>query len=672
MKRAYRLSLIGILCLGFIFIILLSINFYYNGIPVSFPVPKRFITGYAISDITGTTYYVSSSSGNDANNGTSQAYPIKTIQKLNTLALLPGDGVLFKAGDTWRRTDANGAIVFRSGNSSNKIIYGSYGTGKAIMLGSINATNVSDWVNDTGKNNTWRYTHNYSIETGNIIFNSESVVGVIELAKENLSSQGEFFWNETTNTTYVYSDRNPASYYGSIELATESVIFNLHNGEHDILIENFDIKYSGYNGIDLHETYNIKIKNNEFSYIGGGLSGQEAIFGYASRWGNAIEIWEDNYNILIENNSFNQIYDQSIGIEGSAEAGAYSQYNIIFRNNIISNTEGCWIFFQQDFNLGYPGIINSILKNLTIEYNTCYDIGNTWANGQRYGNNIGRCFWLGGMEGTSAENGKNIIIKNNICYLNNGNFISKSPWAHSNNASFDYNLYFKANADNNPLVNWNGIQLFNSFSQYKTNLSQDLHSAEANPLFVDPATNDFRLSYDSLGCSMSSTGGYVGAVGCSSPPLITICGDDVCEGNETIENCEHDCDTDDGDDDGNDNGNGVQNCTPLWNCTWSACLNHTQNSSCYDLNICNDTSNKPANSTRSCNTTQVITNSDGSSFFSENLDNIVYFAFLGIIILGIFVVIVFIRREIIKPRTDDSMVSVSYNSLGSNSFSRQA
>jgi hypothetical protein len=49
-----------------------------------------------------TTYYVSASGGDDGNTGLSQDSPFKTVVKVNGLALMPGDSVLLKCGDTWR------------------------------------------------------------------------------------------------------------------------------------------------------------------------------------------------------------------------------------------------------------------------------------------------------------------------------------------------------------------------------------------------------------------------------------------------------------------------------------------------------------------------------------------------------------------------------------------
>ena len=78
-----------------------------------------------------TSYYFSTS-GSDANTGTSSASPFKTITQLNKLVLKPGDSILFKCGDTLR-----GQINLNySGTSSLPIVFTSYGSGaKPVISG---------------------------------------------------------------------------------------------------------------------------------------------------------------------------------------------------------------------------------------------------------------------------------------------------------------------------------------------------------------------------------------------------------------------------------------------------------------------------------------------------------------------------------------------------------
>lgn len=78
--------------------------------------------------------YVSSSDGNDSDNGTTQGLAYRTIGKVNAIfsSLSPGDSVLFKRGDTF----LGQFFLSRSGLSGQPIIISAYGTGsKPIISG---------------------------------------------------------------------------------------------------------------------------------------------------------------------------------------------------------------------------------------------------------------------------------------------------------------------------------------------------------------------------------------------------------------------------------------------------------------------------------------------------------------------------------------------------------
>ena len=86
--------------------------------------------------LSATNYYVSSS-GNDANEGTSVSLPWKSLAKVNSFKPKPGDQILFKRGDVW-----NGSITAKdSGTKGSPIVYGAYGTGeKPKIYGSVPIT----------------------------------------------------------------------------------------------------------------------------------------------------------------------------------------------------------------------------------------------------------------------------------------------------------------------------------------------------------------------------------------------------------------------------------------------------------------------------------------------------------------------------------------------------
>src|SRR5690349_3874505 len=81
-------------------------------------------------------YYVAPN-GDDGAAGTLQA-PWRTVARVNSAALQPGDAVRFAGGGVWHAMLAPGA----SGTSAAPIVFGTYGTGRAVLDG----TNASGFA----------------------------------------------------------------------------------------------------------------------------------------------------------------------------------------------------------------------------------------------------------------------------------------------------------------------------------------------------------------------------------------------------------------------------------------------------------------------------------------------------------------------------------------------
>jgi Right handed beta helix region len=84
---------------------------------------------YARGPRAATTYYVSPR-GSDSNRGTSQSAAWRTVARVNSARVRPGDTVLFHGGATFSDDDLTGN---RGGASGRSITYGSYGPGNAIL-----------------------------------------------------------------------------------------------------------------------------------------------------------------------------------------------------------------------------------------------------------------------------------------------------------------------------------------------------------------------------------------------------------------------------------------------------------------------------------------------------------------------------------------------------------
>ena len=78
-----------------------------------------FLLGYAKAQV----YYVSSSQGNDQNNGLSIQSPFQSIEKLNSMVFSPGDSIYFKSGDYWEGM----FWLSGSGSSTQPIVLDVYG-----------------------------------------------------------------------------------------------------------------------------------------------------------------------------------------------------------------------------------------------------------------------------------------------------------------------------------------------------------------------------------------------------------------------------------------------------------------------------------------------------------------------------------------------------------------
>jgi parallel beta-helix repeat protein len=113
------------------------------------------------------TYFVSSSRGNDANDGLSPLQAWKSLDKIfqkcySRVPLTPGDQVLLNRGDVW-----DGQIrFFAVGAPNSPVVLGSYGTGPAPIIYGDNHTAV--WVPVSGHPGVYRA----SVGRGSIIGNT--------------------------------------------------------------------------------------------------------------------------------------------------------------------------------------------------------------------------------------------------------------------------------------------------------------------------------------------------------------------------------------------------------------------------------------------------------------------------------------------------------------------
>src|ERR1700727_394080 len=151
------------------------------------------------------TYYVSSSTGNDANSGTAATAPWQTIAHVNGQSFLPGDSILLKRGDVWNES----LTPPSSGSSGNPITFDAYGTGAPPNLTGYYAIPASKWALVTG--NSWKAPVPTTFATVNFCLFGSIWGQKVPAVSTNLTAQWDFYL--ANGYLYVYSVGNPATYY---------------------------------------------------------------------------------------------------------------------------------------------------------------------------------------------------------------------------------------------------------------------------------------------------------------------------------------------------------------------------------------------------------------------------------------------------------------------------
>ncbi len=327
------------------------------------------------SRITGKKIYVSSSTGNDKNNGLSTSAPVKTIARANEIAS-SGDGILLKRGDMWRES-----VYAKSG-----LTYSAYGEGPKPFINASpeNGADPSKWTlvyEDTATGAlVWKYANEGFRDTGVIVLNDGE--GGYFGEKFACDFNGEYFYDradpdkkpysytqlgnlqffheidlktgftsanaeisqtamsKATGPLYFRCDYgNPGSVFDSIEFATRVNCVKVKTGVNNVFFDNLCLKYSGFYGISLDsDVKNITVKNCEIGWIGGTITTYNRYTPERYvRLGNGIEIYGAVDGFYIDNNYVYQCYDAGLTHQVSNQNAKCRQDNIYYTNNVVTD-----------------------------------------------------------------------------------------------------------------------------------------------------------------------------------------------------------------------------------------------------------------------------------------------------------------------------------------------
>ena len=302
----------------------------YNAIEAYAVKRRAEIANTATSvNVTGTKYYVSSVSGNDANDGKTPETAWQTLDKVSSAALSAGDGVFFKRGEIFR-----GQLKTQKG-----VTYSAYGEGaKPAIYGSLkNYANIGFWEK-TNKENVYVSKDTFDKDVGLIVFDN----GKAWSDKEMLGIKGfvgaltedlKMYHDKNDSKVYLYSTSDPNTRWESIEIAQG------RNGitgvGHNVTLDNLCVKYAGAHGIGYGDgTKGLTVQNCEIGWIGGMIQpGRDA---EQVRFGNGVEIYVSCFDYTIKNCHIYQCYDAGITHQYfQTQSERVDMKNIKYIDNVI-------------------------------------------------------------------------------------------------------------------------------------------------------------------------------------------------------------------------------------------------------------------------------------------------------------------------------------------------
>ncbi len=456
----------------------------------------------------GEIYYVSSSIGNDAWNG---LFPINTggsngpkstLSAANSIInnnLAPGDHILFKRGDTF---DGSLGVLVVQGTQVDQVVIGAYGAGERPRI-----------VTQTSSQEAFRIRSSITEASSWIIVKDLHLTTIVPhgSATNGLSAGyiGEGFFPAQPHHIILSNMRIAGNNAGITNYAD---YFTLENS---ILMDNWG---PGGNGIYTQASYTTLI-NNIFNRNGeyGNVFPHQAYMShshYALVEGNTFSNSTDSVKLrvgtgaVIRNNTFFDLLTAGIIMGGDDTPGSCNNdvnmlENVLVEGNVWRNTPGIKIRSQSGAGIGCG------TRNLTLRNNLVYnesggccallELGSDAVNGiYIYNNAFDNAPYNRVM---SISNGfstpQNVVIRNNI-FSNRYSLGSAREIVMISDPlilpgiSLDYNEYYT----DNPLISIFrvGRTSYSSLTLFQTAYStQEVNGIEGDPLWVNPANNDYHL-----------------------------------------------------------------------------------------------------------------------------------------------------------------------------------
>ncbi len=196
--------------------------------------------------------YINALSGNDSNNGKTQATAWKTLSKVNgeSSSYLPGFHILFRRGQSW--TGSLGAHQIPSGEENNRVVFGAYGSitdARPIISEGVTISTyymVRDLQSKVFYNG--QYGNHHSIIYSNICFGGKNNGIMIIGSVHHSAIIGNLIYDVDNNDAIVIHDRNwvtPSEFVKSHHWVIDNIVIGNEGMENCIDISQGDFSSQG-------------------------------------------------------------------------------------------------------------------------------------------------------------------------------------------------------------------------------------------------------------------------------------------------------------------------------------------------------------------------------------------------------------------------------------------
>lgn len=354
-------------------------------------------------EYTGTAYYVSNE-GDDGNDGLSPETPWQSIERVNNAALLPGDAVFFRRGDTWRAVP----VYTQTG-----VTYSAYGQGdKPRIISSPENGSGADkwqlwWEGENGEK-IWVYYRDMP-DCGALVLNGEdyarkilgfwngseylnfpgdAVSGGVDdsisdeellgqepfVVEKQLAEDMTFFnradsklpdslpvylfgWNaegglaDSSGPLYFRCDKgNPGELYEEIEFLTHVGLFD--DPASGVVLDNLFIGYG--DAVIVNSGLDVTVQNCEIAWVGGMVASYALETDTASNRGIqrlADTLTSCSSNTSFINNYIHEMHHGGVGVEIFTEQKAGTEMNcenITVSGNLLYHCGSGALYFNWD------------------------------------------------------------------------------------------------------------------------------------------------------------------------------------------------------------------------------------------------------------------------------------------------------------------------------------